>query len=96
MKSHLSICRKLAFVFVSAGKPFAIVVVYFKRSSTSMLHNKTVEDLLQVKEIYLEPDVKNYKQGSEILAKYPEATLIEVLRIGKFAAFTRKVRYALK
>ncbi len=43
-----------------------------------MLHNKTVEDLLQIKEIYLEPDVRNYKRGQEILAKYPDANLIEV------------------
>ncbi len=43
-----------------------------------MLHNKTVEDLLQIKEIYLEPEVRNYKRGEEILAKYPEANLIEV------------------
>lgn len=43
-----------------------------------MLHNKTVEDLLNIKEIYLEPEVRNYKRGEEILAKYPEANLIEV------------------
>ena len=27
-----------------------------------MLNNKTVEDLLRVKEIYLEPEVRNYKK----------------------------------
>ena len=43
-----------------------------------MLNNKTIHDLLQVKEIYLEPEVRNYKRGQEILAKYAGATLIEV------------------
>lgn len=43
-----------------------------------MLHNKTVEDLLQIKEIYMEPEVRNYTRGQEILAKYPGANLIEV------------------
>lgn len=43
-----------------------------------MLHNKTIEDLLQIKEIYLEPEVRNYARGREVLAKYPDAKLIEV------------------
>lgn len=43
-----------------------------------MLHNKTIEDLLQIKEIYLAPDVRNYIRGQEILAKYPDAALTEV------------------
>lgn len=43
-----------------------------------MLHNKTVEDLLQIKETYLEPEVRKYNRGQEILAKYPQANLIEV------------------
>jgi spore photoproduct lyase family protein len=43
-----------------------------------MLNNKIIHDLLQVKEIYLEPEVRNYKRGQEILAKYPDAVLIEV------------------
>jgi len=42
-----------------------------------MLHNKTIEDLLQIKEIYLEPEVRNYKRGQEILEK-KDATLAEV------------------
>ena len=44
----------------------------------SMLHNKTIHDLLNIKEIYLEPEVRNYTRGQEILAKYADATLIEV------------------
>ncbi len=43
-----------------------------------MLHNKTIEDLLPIKKIYLEPEVRNYTRGREILAKYPAAKLIEV------------------
>jgi spore photoproduct lyase family protein len=43
-----------------------------------MLHNKTVEDLINIKEIFLEPEVRDYKRGQEILAKYPQANLIEV------------------
>ncbi len=43
-----------------------------------MLHNKTIADLLNIQTIYLEPDVKNYKRGQEILQKYPAARLIEV------------------
>ena len=40
-----------------------------------MLNNKTIDDLLKVSEIYLEPEVRNYKRGQEILAKYPDAVL---------------------
>jgi spore photoproduct lyase len=43
-----------------------------------MLHNKTISDLLQIQKIYLEPEVRNYKRGQEILARYPDAELIEV------------------
>lgn len=43
-----------------------------------MLHNKTINDLLDIQEIYLEPGVVNYKRGQEILAKYPLAKKIEV------------------
>ena len=43
-----------------------------------MLHNKTIEDLLNIREIYLEPAVREYARGKEILTKYPEAKLIEV------------------
>ena len=43
-----------------------------------MLNNKTIDDLLQVKEIFLEPEVRNYERGREILAKFPAAELIEV------------------
>ncbi|WP_207534065.1 spore photoproduct lyase family protein [Desertivirga arenae] len=43
-----------------------------------MLHNKTVDDLLDIKEIYLEPDVRKYKRGLDILEKYSGAELKEV------------------
>ncbi|WP_207423375.1 spore photoproduct lyase family protein [Desertivirga brevis] len=43
-----------------------------------MLHNKTVDDLLDIKEIYLEPDVRKHKRGLDILEKYSGATLTEV------------------
>jgi tRNA A37 methylthiotransferase MiaB len=43
-----------------------------------MLHNKTVDDLLQIKDIYLEPEVRNYTRGVEILEKYKDANIIEV------------------
>lgn len=44
----------------------------------NMLHSKTVESLLNIKEIYLEPEVRKYPRGIEILEKYPEAHLTEV------------------
>ncbi len=43
-----------------------------------MLHNKIIHDLFDIKTIYLEPNVRNYKRGQEMLAAYPEAELIEV------------------
>ncbi|WP_207496799.1 spore photoproduct lyase family protein [Aridibaculum aurantiacum] len=43
-----------------------------------MLHNKTIDDLLNIKEIYLEPEIRKYQRGLDILAKYPGANLIEV------------------
>jgi len=43
-----------------------------------MLHHKTIDDLISIQEIYLEPEVINYKRGQEILAKYPHAKRIEV------------------
>ena len=43
-----------------------------------MLHNKTISDLLDINTIYLEPEVRNYKRGLDILEKYPAAKLIEV------------------
>ena len=43
-----------------------------------MLHNKTVDQLIDIKEIYLEPGVREYTRGQEMLSKYPEAHLIEV------------------
>jgi spore photoproduct lyase family protein len=43
-----------------------------------MLHNKTVDHLLQIEEIYLEPGVREYPRGNEILAHYPGARIIEV------------------
>lgn len=43
-----------------------------------MLHNKTIEDLLDINTIYLEPEVRNYTRGQEILQQYATARLIEV------------------
>jgi spore photoproduct lyase len=43
-----------------------------------MLHEKTIDHLLQIKEIYLEPEVYQMPRGKEILAKYPDAKHIEV------------------
>ena len=43
-----------------------------------MLHNKTIADLLDIQTIYLEPEIRNYQRGREILQKYPAARLIEV------------------
>lgn len=44
----------------------------------NMMHHKTVDTLIDIKEIYLEPEIKNYLRGQEILAKYPDAKIIEV------------------
>lgn len=49
-----------------------------KRYKVVMLHEKTIAQLLQINEIYLEPEVYQYTRGLEILARYPEAKLIEV------------------
>lgn len=43
-----------------------------------MLYEKTIDHLLTIHEIYHEPDVREYARGREILAKYPNAKLIEV------------------
>ncbi|SKB87158.1 spore photoproduct lyase family protein [Dyadobacter psychrophilus] len=43
-----------------------------------MLHQKTIDDLLTIHEIYMERDVPTYERGREILAKYPDAKRIEV------------------
>jgi spore photoproduct lyase len=43
-----------------------------------MLHQKNIDDLLSIHEIYLEPSVYDYARGREILAKYPDAKLVEV------------------
>ena len=43
-----------------------------------MLHEKTIDDLLTIHEIYHEPNVKEFKRGREILARYPDAKLVEV------------------
>ncbi len=42
------------------------------------MHQKTVANLIDIKEIYLEPVIREYARGREILAKYPEANIIEV------------------
>lgn len=43
-----------------------------------MMHNKTISSLLDIKEIYLEPEIRNFTRGQQILAKYPEAKIVEV------------------
>jgi spore photoproduct lyase len=43
-----------------------------------MLHEKTIDHLLQIKEIYLEPEVFTYARGREILARYPDAVIHEI------------------
>ncbi len=43
-----------------------------------MMHHKTIDTLIDIKEIYLEPEIKNYLRGNEILAKYPDTKIIEV------------------
>ena len=43
-----------------------------------MLHENLIDHLLQIKEIYLEPEVYKYKCGLEILEKYSDAKLTEV------------------
>lgn len=43
-----------------------------------MLHEKSIDQLLTIHEIYHEPNVKEYARGREILARYPDARLIEV------------------
>lgn len=43
-----------------------------------MLHNRYIDALLDIQEIYLEPEVINYARGREILEKYRDARLIEV------------------
>lgn len=43
-----------------------------------MLHENVIDHLLQIKEIYLEPEVYKYKRGLEILEKYSDAKLTEV------------------
>jgi spore photoproduct lyase family protein len=43
-----------------------------------MLYNKTIDDLLSINRIYLEPEVLNYGRGREILNKYAHAERIEV------------------
>jgi spore photoproduct lyase len=43
-----------------------------------MLHEKTIDHLLTIHEIYHERNVSEYARGREILAKYPDAKLVEV------------------
>lgn len=43
-----------------------------------MLYSKTIDDLIDIKEIYLEPAVREFKRGQEILGRFPDARLIEV------------------
>jgi spore photoproduct lyase family protein len=43
-----------------------------------MLHNKTIHQLIDIKELYIEPRVREFKRGEEILSKYSDAKIIEV------------------
>jgi spore photoproduct lyase len=43
-----------------------------------MLHEKSIDHLLTIHEIYHEANVREFARGREILAKYPDARLIEV------------------
>lgn len=43
-----------------------------------MLHESAIDHLLQIKEIFVEPEIYNHQRGREILAKYPDATIHEV------------------
>lgn len=42
------------------------------------MHNKTIDTLIDIKEIYLEPEIRNYSRGQEILQKYSDAKIVEV------------------
>lgn len=42
------------------------------------MHQKTIEHLIDIKEIYLEPVVREFTRGKEILQKYHDAKIIEV------------------
>lgn len=43
-----------------------------------MLHEDKISQLLTIHEIYHEPTIREFLRGREILAKYPDAKLIEV------------------
>ncbi|HEY0896195.1 MAG TPA: spore photoproduct lyase family protein [Sphingobacteriaceae bacterium] len=43
-----------------------------------MLHERAIDHLLRIKEIYLEPEVYKHQRGLEILEKYPGAQIHEV------------------
>ena len=43
----------------------------------SILHENAIGHLLQIKEIYLEPEVFKYQRGIDILTKYLDAQLTE-------------------
>jgi spore photoproduct lyase len=43
-----------------------------------MLHEDKISQLLTIHEIYHEPTIREFGRGQEILAKYPDAKLIEV------------------
>ncbi len=43
-----------------------------------MMHHRTVDSLIDIKVIYLEPAIRNYPRGLEILSKYPHAAIVEV------------------
>jgi spore photoproduct lyase len=57
---------------------FAFVIVLVKETIRHMLHEKSIDHLLTIHEIYHEANVREFARGREILAKYPDARLIEV------------------
>ncbi|WP_205513979.1 spore photoproduct lyase family protein [Longitalea arenae] len=64
-----------------------------------MLYSKDIDDLLDIKEIYLEPEVREYRRGQEILNRFPDASLIEVpshWKIPELHGFQGSVEHWLK
>lgn len=64
-----------------------------------MFNSRDINDLLDIKEIYLEPAVKEYRRGQEILQRFPNARLIEVpshWKIPELHGFQGSVEHWLK
>ncbi|WP_207625678.1 spore photoproduct lyase family protein [Niastella populi] len=64
-----------------------------------MFNSRDINDLLDIREIYLEPAVKEYGRGREILQRFPNARLIEVpshWKIPELHGFQGSVEHWLK